>query len=121
MSAVEDYLGAHSTEALDDLKAFCRIPSVSTDPAYRNGIRAGACFVAERLKRAGFSSVEISETGGFPPPSGGTPKKPTDGTTGDTPKTDTTTDASGAEQTDGAGTTEKARDDAARPDDGSKT
>lgn len=66
MSAVEDYLGAHSTEALDDLKAFCRIPSVSTDPAYRDGIRAGACFVAERLKRAGFSSVEISETGGHP-------------------------------------------------------
>jgi acetylornithine deacetylase/succinyl-diaminopimelate desuccinylase-like protein len=66
MSAVEAYLAAHSADALEDLKAFCRIPSVSTDPAYRDGVRWAASFVFERLKRAGFSSVEIIETGGHP-------------------------------------------------------
>jgi acetylornithine deacetylase/succinyl-diaminopimelate desuccinylase-like protein len=66
MSTVEDYLAAHTADALDDLKAFCRIPSVSTDPAYRDGIRTAASFIAERLKRAGFSSVDIVGTGGHP-------------------------------------------------------
>jgi len=66
-------------------------------------------------------------TGGFPPVSGGTPKKPTDGgagTTGNAPAetTSSTSDASGAgQQQDSAETTEKTRDDASRPDDGSKT
>jgi ATP-binding cassette subfamily C protein len=65
-------------------------------------------------------------TGGYPPPSGGTPKKPADGTTenaGDTP-TDTPQPAdaaSGAVQQNAADTTEKTRDETARPDDGSKT
>jgi ATP-binding cassette subfamily C protein len=62
-------------------------------------------------------------TGGFTPPSGGTPKKPTDGpteTTGDAP-TDATAETSGADQQDGTETTEKPRDDVARSDDGSKT
>ena len=66
MSAVEAYLAAHADDALQDLKAFCRIPSVSTDPAFRDGMRAAAGFVADRLKRAGFPSVEILETGGHP-------------------------------------------------------
>ena len=35
MSAVEDYLAEHADAALADLEAFCRIPSVSTDPAFR--------------------------------------------------------------------------------------
>ena len=58
MSAVEAYLAAHDEEALEDLKAFCRIASVSTDPAFRDGISAAACFVADRLRRAGFLTVE---------------------------------------------------------------
>ena len=66
MSAVEAWLAAHSAEALEDLKAFCRIPSVSTDPVYHGAICSAVRFVADRLKRAGFSSVEILETGGHP-------------------------------------------------------
>jgi len=66
MSEMESYLDAHFPEALEDLKAFCRIPSVSTDPAYVDGIAAAANFVAERLKRAGFSAVELLATGGHP-------------------------------------------------------
>jgi acetylornithine deacetylase/succinyl-diaminopimelate desuccinylase-like protein len=66
MTDVQAYLDAHFTEALDDLKAFCRIPSVSTDPAYADGIAKAADFVAKRLKRAGFSAVELLATGGHP-------------------------------------------------------
>ncbi|MGA1802979.1 dipeptidase [Rhizobium sp. HT1-10] len=66
MSEMEDYLDAHFEEALEDLKAFCRIPSVSTDTAYIDGIAAAADFVADRLRRAGFSAVELLKTGGHP-------------------------------------------------------
>ncbi|UVK47530.1 dipeptidase [Mesorhizobium sp. AR07] len=66
MSEVQTYLDAHFAEALEDLKAFCRIPSVSTDPAYAEGIAAAANFVAQRLKRAGFASVDLLDTGGHP-------------------------------------------------------
>ncbi|MEX6505844.1 dipeptidase [Jiella sp. M17.18] len=63
---VEAWLDERSDAAVEELKAFCRIPSVSTDPAYKGGIRQAAAFVADRLTRAGFPSVEIVETGGHP-------------------------------------------------------
>ncbi|MEK1887438.1 MAG: dipeptidase [Phyllobacterium sp.] len=66
MSGVETYLAEHYEEALEDLKAFCRIPSVSTDPAFNEGILAAAEFMANRLKKAGFASVEVLDTGGHP-------------------------------------------------------
>lgn len=66
LSAVEAALEQGYPAALETLKAFCRIPSVSTDPAYANGIRAAAAFVAERLHAAGLPLVEVLETGGHP-------------------------------------------------------
>ncbi|MEZ5777017.1 MAG: dipeptidase [Paracoccaceae bacterium] len=66
MSVVEDWLAAHEAEAIETLKAFCRIPSVSTDPAYAKPIRAAAEFAAERLADAGFPTVDIIATGGHP-------------------------------------------------------
>ncbi|AYG61016.1 dipeptidase [Rhizobium jaguaris] len=66
MSGVETYLDEHFGAALEDLKAFCRIPSVSTDPAHADGITKAAAFVAERLARAGFTNVEQLATGGHP-------------------------------------------------------
>jgi acetylornithine deacetylase/succinyl-diaminopimelate desuccinylase-like protein len=66
MNAVEAYLEAHAAGAIENLKEFCRIASVSTDPTYHAGIRSAAAFVAGRMKRAGFSSVEIIETEGHP-------------------------------------------------------
>ncbi len=63
---VEDYLAAHEAEALQTLLSFCRIPSVSTDPAFKSGIEAAAAFVADRLRSAGFPLVEIVPTGGHP-------------------------------------------------------
>ena len=66
VNEVEAYLSENADRAIEDLKAFCRIESVSTDPAYRDGIAAAADFVAGRLTRAGFPTVEIVETGGHP-------------------------------------------------------
>ncbi|MBI1170442.1 dipeptidase [bacterium] len=66
MSAVEAWLAAHEAEALETLKQFCRIPSVSTDPAYQTGIRQAAAFVAGELSNAGFPAVEIIPTPGHP-------------------------------------------------------
>lgn len=63
---VETYLEENYPAALDDLKAFCRIPSVSTDPAFAEGISRAAGFVADRLRRAGFAPVETLDTGGHP-------------------------------------------------------
>lgn len=76
MSEVEAYLEAQFEEAIEDLKAFCRIPSVSTDPAYRSGIADAANFVAGRLRHAGFSAVELIETGGHPAVYGEIPGDP---------------------------------------------
>jgi acetylornithine deacetylase/succinyl-diaminopimelate desuccinylase-like protein len=66
MSDVQAYLDAHFDEALEDLKDFCRIPSVSTDPAYADGIADAAAFVDARLRHAGFNNVEQLATGGHP-------------------------------------------------------
>lgn len=66
MSPVEDYLEKNADAALADLEAFCRIPSVSTDPAYKGGIQAAAEWVADRMRQAGFETVEMIETGGHP-------------------------------------------------------
>ena len=66
MSAVEDWLLAHEPQAIKTLFQFCRIPSVSTDPAYAAGIRQAAAFVAGQLILAGFPKVEVIETPGHP-------------------------------------------------------
>ena len=66
MSDIEAWLAAHEAEALETLKAFCRIESVSTDPAYTPGILQASAFVAAQLRDAGFPQVEVIPTGGHP-------------------------------------------------------
>lgn len=51
---------------LDELKAFLRIPSISTLPEHRGDIGRAAGFVAESLKTAGLENVEIIPTAGHP-------------------------------------------------------
>lgn len=66
MSAAEEWALAHEAEGLAVVEAFCRIPSLSADPAYAAGIDRAASFVAEQLRLAGFPLVERVETGGHP-------------------------------------------------------
>jgi acetylornithine deacetylase/succinyl-diaminopimelate desuccinylase-like protein len=61
-----DYLDRHEAAMIEDLLAFLRIQSVSTDPAHGRDIAAAAAWVAEQLRQAGLPTVEIIETRGHP-------------------------------------------------------
>lgn len=50
----------------DELEAFLRIPSISTDPERAGDVRACAAWVAEHLRAAGIPDAEVVETGGHP-------------------------------------------------------
>ncbi|MDE3078696.1 MAG: M20/M25/M40 family metallo-hydrolase [Paracoccaceae bacterium] len=66
MTGIETALLADEPAILSDLMDYCRIASVSTDPAFAPEIARAADFVAEELRRAGFPVVERIETGGHP-------------------------------------------------------
>ncbi len=65
-ATIEAALDAGFDAAVAELGAFCRIPSVSTDPAYGAAMAEAAAWVAGRLRRAGFERVETVPTGGHP-------------------------------------------------------
>src|SRR4051794_7777536 len=52
---------------LEELKAFLRIPSVSTDPAHKQDVRRAADFVAAQLTQAGLRNVGLIEKEGRNP------------------------------------------------------
>ncbi len=67
------------TGYLEELKDYLRIPSVSTDPGYREQVLRCADFVLERMSSAGLNAERI-ETDGYPLVYGewlGAPGKPT--------------------------------------------
>ena len=66
MKDIEKWLRDYEEEAIEALKAFCRLPSVSTDPAFASDVRHAAEFVANQLEKAGFPIIEIIETNGHP-------------------------------------------------------
>ena len=64
---------------LSELKEFLRIPSVSTDPQYKDEVIRCSDFVVERMRDAGLAAERI-ETDGYPLVYGewtGAPGKPT--------------------------------------------
>ena len=66
MKDIEKWLRDYEEEAIETLKAYCRLPSVSTDPAFASDVRHAAEFVANQLEKAGFPINEIIETNGHP-------------------------------------------------------
>jgi acetylornithine deacetylase/succinyl-diaminopimelate desuccinylase-like protein len=56
-------LDATQTEALDRLFEFIRIPSVSTDPAYKTHCQKAAEWCAGELKAMGFDARVVATTG----------------------------------------------------------
>jgi len=74
------YLDSHQEEILRRLVAFASIPSVSTDPAYKEGVTRAAGWVADQLSTAGMQNVRINPTPGHPIVTAewlGAPGKPT--------------------------------------------
>jgi len=66
MNEIEDYLASQENTFIENLKEFCRFPSVSTDPAFKSGIEGAVQFLVSRLRQAGFPVVDVVETGGHP-------------------------------------------------------
>ncbi len=56
---------AHESQILADYFSFLKIPSISTDPAYKDDIRKASEWAADRLKKIGFK-VDIWKTDGNP-------------------------------------------------------
>jgi acetylornithine deacetylase/succinyl-diaminopimelate desuccinylase-like protein len=65
-SKAQDWAIAHHDELLDVLRRFVEIPSVSTDPSFKDGIAQGAAFLANFLTECGFEHAAIEPTGGHP-------------------------------------------------------
>ena len=66
MDALTRYLESHQEQFLEDLKAVLRIPSVSTEPRYREDMLRCARHVADDFRKAGMTRVEIVPTAGHP-------------------------------------------------------
>jgi acetylornithine deacetylase/succinyl-diaminopimelate desuccinylase-like protein len=59
---VEAYLVARADRYVEELKQFCAIPSVSTQPAHAGDVLRAAEFVADRLRTAGLADVALHPT-----------------------------------------------------------
>ena len=64
--AVLDYLNSNRSPILERLYTLLRCPSVSTDPAYAEGMESARVFWQQRLGDAGFTNIQRLEAGGHP-------------------------------------------------------
>jgi len=70
------YADGNRERTLAELVEFARIPSVSTDPAYRDHIAQAAEWVAGQMRRVGLEDVRINPTEGHPIVTGSWLKSP---------------------------------------------
>ncbi|MER7542245.1 dipeptidase [Spirillospora sp. NPDC127506] len=66
MNDVVGYIQAERDRFVADLKEWLAIPSISGDPAHAADVRESAEWLAARLRKQGFPTVEIWETAGLP-------------------------------------------------------
>ncbi len=66
VTPVVDHLATSGEAVLDRLCAFLRLPSVSTDPAYADGMEAARLFLLDWMRQIGLSDVQLLEGGGEP-------------------------------------------------------
>lgn len=77
---VIDHLASRQPEIVHWLKAFLRIPSVSADPSFSQGMNDARHFLVERLRQIGLQNVAMLDGGGEAAVYGewnGAPGKPT--------------------------------------------
>jgi acetylornithine deacetylase/succinyl-diaminopimelate desuccinylase-like protein len=60
------YVQSHQDKFLEELKAFLRIPSVSTQPEREGDVERAAQWLRDRLAEAGFAEAEVMPTSGHP-------------------------------------------------------
>lgn len=63
---VLSYVQTHRQRFMGELFDLLRIPSISTDPAYKAQVRSCAYFLADKLKESGAEKVEVCDTAGHP-------------------------------------------------------
>lgn len=66
MKNIIDYIKENEQNYIEELKEFLRIPSISTLAENNDDMKTCAQFVADKLKAAGMSRVEIFPTEGHP-------------------------------------------------------
>ena len=59
---VTNFIEEHREQNLAELREFLRIPSVSAKSEHKADIARAAAWVAEKLRAAGFKTVEIVPT-----------------------------------------------------------
>ncbi len=64
--ALERYFARERRRQIDELFAFLRIESVSTQASHQKDMDLAAAFVADDLRRSGLSAVEVMRAGGHP-------------------------------------------------------
>ncbi|HSP21749.1 MAG TPA: dipeptidase [Planococcus sp. (in: firmicutes)] len=63
---IDQYFKDHREQHLEELKAFLRIPSVSSLSEHKEDIRKGAEWLKTSMQEAGLENAEIFETDGHP-------------------------------------------------------
>lgn len=66
MQQLKTYLDTHKDRFLTELLDLLRIPSVSADSQYREGVFQAADFLKEQLLKVGADQVEVCPTAGYP-------------------------------------------------------
>jgi acetylornithine deacetylase/succinyl-diaminopimelate desuccinylase-like protein len=60
------YIGQHQDRFLEELLAWLRIPSISTDKQYKEEVLKSANFLIEQLKALGIDNARLIPSEGFP-------------------------------------------------------
>lgn len=63
---IDQYFKDHRTDHLEELKAFLRIPSISSLTEHKGDVRKAAEWLKEAMEKAGLENAEVFETDGHP-------------------------------------------------------
>ncbi|MGO1057514.1 dipeptidase [Planococcus sp. FY231025] len=63
---IDQYFKDHRTDHLEELKAFLRIPSISSLTEHKADVRKAAEWLKSSMERAGLENAEVFETDGHP-------------------------------------------------------
>jgi acetylornithine deacetylase/succinyl-diaminopimelate desuccinylase-like protein len=66
MDNIIEYINRNEKEYVEQLKEFLSIPSISTDPEYKDEVRRCAEYVKDQMKNIGIEDIQIYETPGHP-------------------------------------------------------
>jgi acetylornithine deacetylase/succinyl-diaminopimelate desuccinylase-like protein len=66
MADILSFIDQNKNRYEEELKAFLRIPSISTSPEHKGEVRRCAEFVRDELGRIGLNNISIYETAGHP-------------------------------------------------------